>query len=128
MDERELRKFFVDQPGTTIVDIESGDLLVLMTPVPPDYVFSPAPGEEGESRRLKDFEVPYTPTAEEVVRALRGPKGDTGPMGMMGEPGAPARREEPRRAQGALLDDSSTKGSTYNLPDDDVVIYPRAES
>lgn len=36
---------------------------------------------------LRDFRTVYTPTDEEVVRALRGPQGYPGPMGAMGAPG-----------------------------------------
>lgn len=46
--------------------------------------------DDPEDLRYGDmFRTVYTPNAEEVCRALRGPRGDPGPVGPMGDTGKP---------------------------------------
>ena len=63
-----------------------GDLLVYSTPLDHDMNI---PGLEADAYCLdtiSDLSPAYTPTAEEVMRALRGPAGPVGPMGPMPAP------------------------------------------
>lgn len=63
-----------------------GDLLVYSTPLDPDMNIPGLEAEEYCLDTISDLAPAYTPTAEEVMRALRGPRGYTGPMGPGGEP------------------------------------------
>lgn len=61
--------------------------------IAPDYLGSLVIEEDEEGLHdltFDDFRPRYTPTDEEVARALRGPAGPVGPMGMAGAPGASA--------------------------------------
>lgn len=49
------------------------------------------PDDDGDELRMEDMLYRYTPSPEEVMRALQGPPG---PVGMAGEPGDPAPTPE----------------------------------
>lgn len=67
--------------------LENGDLAVYATDLPGSTYFTISTYYGDEEACLEDFLQPYTPTPEEVVRALRGPQGETGPMGPKGDRG-----------------------------------------
>lgn len=52
------------------------------------------PDGYGDELRMEDMLYRYTPSAEEVCRALQGPPGTPGPTGAMGEQGLPGERGE----------------------------------
>lgn len=87
------KRMFLDSPGANNIHPETGDMLVFSTWIGPDV---PIPEEDAEKfwleedATVRDLIPEYLPTAEEVVRALRGPMGPPGPMGMDGLPGEPA--------------------------------------
>lgn len=65
--------------------------------IAPDYLGSVVIDEDEEGLHdltFDDFRPAYTPTDEEIARALRGPMGPVGPMGMAGDPGAPATPDD----------------------------------
>lgn len=83
-----LRELFEDHDMMEISDVmPNGDLHVYASEFGPEDPY----GFDGEwdyyEGTLSDFMPEYTPTPEEVMRALRGPQGDTGPMGPQGDRG-----------------------------------------
>lgn len=55
------------------------------------------PKDDPFSMTVGDWRYLYTPTSDEVCRALRGPQGYPGPKGDMGEPGTPGSDEIPEK-------------------------------
>ena len=104
----------------------NGDLHIYATSLPPNTVVYDPDDDDHEDLddgpKLSDFATKYTPTAEEVVRALRGPQGETGPMGAQGLKGESRKCEclemEDDLSNIPLPDPFMTKEKLYGLPPD----------
>lgn len=101
-----LREMFEDHDLMEISDVmPNGDLHVYASEFGPETAY----GFDGEwdyhEGTLADFVPEYTPTPEEVMRALRGPKGDTGPMGPQGDRGE-SRKCECLEVEDSLLSEA----------------------
>lgn len=86
LDYPDTRRLFVDDSTCLRTqDPASGNLLVYATSLNPDRIVAEGDDENvAYIHTLGEFAPEYTPTAEEVVRALRGPEGAPGPMGPRG--------------------------------------------
>lgn len=118
-----LQEMFSENDMMEVSDtMANGDLHVYASKFSPetDVTDLVDPDYDDDGMRLSDFTPVYTPTPEEVVRALRGPKGDTGPMGMQGDRGESRKCEclevEDEIANTPLPDPFMTKEKVYNLP------------
>lgn len=118
--DNEVREALFRDQSIVLDELASGELEIYATSLPDDTYFLIDAGYGDEESNLRDFAQPYTPTPEEVMRALRGPKGDTGPMGMQGDRGESRKCEclevEDEIANIPLPDPFMTKEKVYNLP------------
>lgn len=75
---------------------EGGNLYVYATNLAEtNFPQDPRALEQGYTS-LADFTPYYTPTPEEVMRALQGPPGPAGPMGPKGDPGGHPETQAPK--------------------------------
>ena len=121
-----VQKAFQDLDMMEVSDVmPNGDLHVYASEFSPDTCFTVSfdYGNYGSNEEvlLSEFAPKYTPTSEEVMRALQGPMGPTGPMGPKGD------RGESRKCECLELEDEVaqeppaarypyTKEQTYGLP------------
>ena len=84
-----LQEMFEDHDMMEVADLmPNGDLHVYASEFSPETdVTDLVDPDYDDGTRLSDFVPEYTPTPEEVMRALRGPQGETGPMGPKGDRG-----------------------------------------
>lgn len=73
------------------VGYDNGTLHIYATNIDPFTEITDKGAQEAGYYYLADFVPEYTPTAEEVMRALRGPQGPPGPMGPRGDTSPPQR-------------------------------------
>lgn len=85
-----LQEMFSNDDMMEVADLmANGDLHVYASEFSPetDVTDLVDPDYDDDGTRLSDFVPEYTPTSEEVMRALRGPQGNVGPMGPQGDQG-----------------------------------------
>ena len=82
--DNEVREVLFRDQSIVLDELASGELEIYATSLPDDTYFLIDAGYGDEESNLRDFAQPYTPTPEEVMRALQGPPGPPGPMGPQG--------------------------------------------
>lgn len=103
--DNEVREALFRDQSIVLDELASGELEIYATSLPDDTYFLIDAGYGDEESNLRDFAQPYTPTPEEVMRALRGPQGETGPMGPQGDRGE-SRKCECLEVEDSLLSEA----------------------